>query len=286
MLGKILDNGKMVRRFAALLWLILAGAAAQAPTPFVCPMDPGVQAPSPGRCPVCGMKLVPKLADALEYPVDLTISPRAFHAGQEIHLTFAPRDPHTGKPVTQFEVVHEKLFHLFIVSRDLQYFAHEHPDYDGAFHFTGLLPQTGQYRLLCDFYPAGGTPQLVAKTLIAPGASIRPAAAGPPPQAAGQYRSIAFHRAGAPIAGQKTLLFFHLNPAGELEPFLGAWGHLLAASEDLVDMIHAHPAFSEAGPVIQFNLIFPRPGVHRLWVQFQRAGKLNTAVFDVPVSGL
>ena len=62
-----------------------------------------------------------------------------------------------------------------------------------------------------------------------------------------------------PLAGMKTMLFFRLEPADGLEPYLGAWGHMLAASEDLVDMIHDHPFLAEGGPQIQFNLIFPRP---------------------------
>jgi hypothetical protein len=82
------------------------------------------------------------------------------------------------------------------------------------------------------------------------------------------------------------MLFFRVTPAEGLEPYLGVWGHMLAASDDLIDMLHEHPAFAEAGPQIQFNLIFPRARTYRLWVQFQRQGLVNTARFDVPVSAL
>jgi hypothetical protein len=51
-------------------------------------------------------------------------------------------------------------------------------------------------------------------------------------------------------------------------------------------MIHSHPAFGEGGQTIQFNLIFPRPGNYKVWVQFQRLGKVNTLEFNVPVSVL
>ena len=84
----------------------------------------------------------------------------------------------------------------------------------------------------------------------------------------------------------KTLLFFTLDPADGLEQYLGAWGHMLAASEDLVDMIHTHPFIAAGGPQVQFNLIFPRPGIYRLWVQFQRKGVVNTVAFNVPVAEL
>jgi hypothetical protein len=82
-------------------------------------------------------------------------------------------------------------------------------------------------------------------------------------------------------------MFFRLKPAEGLEQYLGAWGHMLAASADMVDLIHNHPflAYQEDGQV-QFNMIFPRPGIYRVWVQFQRQGVVNTASFDIPVEEL
>jgi hypothetical protein len=37
---------------------------AKEPVMYTCPMDPEVVSPKPGKCPKCGMKLVPKKADA------------------------------------------------------------------------------------------------------------------------------------------------------------------------------------------------------------------------------
>ena len=82
------------------------------------------------------------------------------------------------------------------------------------------------------------------------------------------------------------MMFFNLDPADGVEPYLGAWGHLMAASADLIDMTHAHPAWEEGGANVQFNVIFPRPGLHRVWVQFQRQGIVNTVAFTVPVAAL
>lgn len=89
-----------------------------------------------------------------------------------------------------------------------------------------------------------------------------------------------------PLAGFKTLMFFRLDTAEGLESYLGAWGHMLAASSDLIDMIHNHPFIADGGPNVQFNIIFPRPGVYRVWVQFQRKGVVNTVGFNVPVDVL
>jgi hypothetical protein len=38
-----------------------------------------------------------------------------------------------------------------------------------------------------------------------------------------------------PVATQKTLLYFRLTPADGLEKYIGAWAHMLAASDDLID---------------------------------------------------
>jgi hypothetical protein len=89
-----------------------------------------------------------------------------------------------------------------------------------------------------------------------------------------------------PIAGMKTLMFFRLKTAENMQKYLGAWAHMLAASDDLMDMIHEHPFIADGGPQMQFNLIFPRAHTYRVWIQFQRNGVVNTVAFNVPVSEL
>ncbi|MEO8126313.1 MAG: heavy metal-binding domain-containing protein [Bryobacteraceae bacterium] len=266
----------MAFRTLVLLLVLLASLAGEERVEFICPMDRDVRAQGPGKCPKCGMKLVAGLPDPHEYPVDLKVDKDGL-------MTFRMLEPGTGKPVTHFLEVHEKLFHLFLVSKDLRYFGHEHPvaQPDGSFLFASKLPGGGQYRLLCDLYPEGGTPQLVAKTVIVPGDPLPAPARAPNNMAASLVTEPA-----KPIAGTKTMLFFKLDPAEGLEPYLGAWGHMLAVSGDLIDMIHGHPAFGEGGATIQFNVIFPRATNYKVWVQFQRLGVVNTLEFNVPVSVL
>ena len=59
-----------------------------------------------------------------------------------------------------------------------------------------------------------------------------------------------------PISGQKTQMLFRVKPGDGLEKYLGAWGHMLVASDDLIDLIHEHPFIADGGPQIQFNIIF------------------------------
>lgn len=258
---------------------------------WVCPMDPDVRSDKPGKCPRCGMTFVLGIPDQVEFPMDLKLTPSALAPGKKAELAFTIRDPKTGDQVKEFQIVHEKLFHMFIVSQDMQFFIHDHPvlGKDAIFRYDAVLPKPGMYRVLGDFYPKDGAPQLIAKTFIVPGATITPGTALEPDLAPKKTANMTVSLTmdpPQPIAGMKTLMFFHLDPSDGVELYLGAWGHMLAASQDLIDLIHNHPFLANGGPQMQFNLIFPRPGVYRVWVQFQRKGVVNTAVFNVPVSEL
>ncbi|MGH9673781.1 MAG: heavy metal-binding domain-containing protein, partial [Bryobacteraceae bacterium] len=248
----------------------------------------------PGLCPRCGMRLTADLPEHVDYRFSVSANPRAFSAGQPVDLRFRIGDPKTGKPVSRYEVIHEKLFHMFLISRDLQWFAHEHPEPlpDGTFRYRAAFPKPGAYRLAADFFPTGGTPQFLVRTLITAGAS--------PAEIAGRVElapDLAPKRGEnmevelvteppQPLAGKETLMFFRVKPGDGLEQYLGAWGHMLAASGDLIDVIHMHPRYINDGPVVQFNLLFPREAMYRVWVQFQRKGVVNTIAFTVPVKAL
>jgi hypothetical protein len=285
--------------FLILMILVVAGSAQApiAPLPsqnagevYICPMDPDVRSNSPGKCARCGMALVAGLPDPVEYHLHLDVAPRPVKPGQPANLTFEIHDPWKDRQVTNFQIVHEKLFHMFVVSQDLQFFLHDHPDFqpDGDFVYHLAFPKPGLYRVLGDFYPDGATPQLIAKTIFVP---------GPAPKAPTLVRDYSPKDAEnmtvelttdppQPISGFKTQVYFRVKPAEGLEKYLAAWGHMLAASDDLIDMIHEHPFIADGGPQIQFNVIFPRARAYRVWVQFQRKGVVNTAHFDIPVKAL
>ena len=265
------------------------------PLDYVCPMDPDVRAALPASCSRCGMKLIVGVIDPIEYALDLRLRPRAPRADQSVELILAVNEPITGRPVQDFEIVHERPFHLFVVSEDLDFFLHEHPLL-GRNHRFGLrirFPKPGMYRLLCDFYPKGGSPQLLARTVLIPGTegmSFSPVPGSLRPDISeknGSNMTVELSmQPSIPIAGMKTLMFFRIKPADGLEKYLGSWSHLLAFSDDLVDGMHAHPFLADGGPQVQFNMIFPRAHTYRIWAQFQRKGVVNTVVFDVPVSEL
>jgi len=260
-----------------------------APKDWVCPMDPDYRAATPGVCPRCGMKLVLQVPDRIEYPLQVSQSPESLNAGDTVTLTFRVLNPTTSRTVTEFELVHEKLMHLFLVSENLEFFAHLHPSRqtDGSFTLNVRLPYGGMYRMLADYYPFGSVPQLAVNTLFVSGSpqhrKIIPALA---PCPAENLTASLRLEPNPPLAGLETKLFYELNPATGLQPYLGAWGHMLVASSDLIDLLHLHPFLANGGASAQFNAIFPRSGLYRIWTQFQRENVVNTVVFTVPVESL
>ena len=286
-------GGGWISRRIVLAALTAVPGLAQRPgtdPEFVCPMDRDVRSSNPGTCPRCGMKLVAGIPETREYLVEMKRSGTS--------LSLLVRDPASGKPVRDFEVMHERTFHLFVISQNLEFFAHVHPEFDPAsaeFRIELGLPKPGMYRVLSDFYPHGGTPQLIAGTLLVPGKGFRLATAAPPPDLQpkrGENIGVELLlEPRQPLAGFKTMMFFRLSPVDGLEPYLGAMGHMMAASADLIDMMHLHPVYvtdppGDGSKQIQFNIIFPREGMHRVWVQFQRAGIVNTVAFNIPVGAL
>jgi hypothetical protein len=252
---------------------------------FLCPMDPDVRQKQPGRCPRCGMKLVAGIPHYEEFPVAITSTPRRVEAGRPVRLRFQVLDPKTRQPsTTPLEEIHEKLLHLFVLDASLGFFAHEHPELqpDGSFLYEMTFPHAGHYRLACDFYPRGATPQMVSRSLIVGGGATP---AGRAPLSPAELIRLETDPA-EPLPGSKTLLHFHLAPSIQLEPYLGALGHLLVASPDLIDLVHTHPFLRWPDGRLQFNVIFARPGLHRVWVQVQDAAVVRTVAFDVLVKTL
>jgi hypothetical protein len=272
-------------------------ATSDQPAPYVCPMHPDVRGRAGEHCGKCGMQLVPGAADYTPYRLDLELTPRALRAGEKGRVRFFVRHPGTGATVRTFETMHERVFHLFVVSRDLGHFAHVHPVLrrSGALDVDIAVPRPGAYQLIADFLPVGGAPQLIQRSFVTAGytgslsavpdlssdlqdkvdGGVRVALV-PPDSRARREQLLTFEVTDAATSA----------PVANLEPYLGATGHLLVASADLSVAFHSHPVAevsSQNGPRVVFQVVLPRAGMYRLWMQIQRGGRVSTVAFTVPV---
>ncbi len=97
------------------------------------------------------------------------------------------------------------------------------------------------------------------------------------------YR-VSLHRPATLTAGRESTLSFsvtrHGRPVTDLQPYLGAYGHLVALHAPGLEYSHVHPASKDlAAGTITFDAELPKPGSYRLFVQFQTGGRVHTAAF-------
>lgn len=279
---------------------------------YVCPMHPEVMSDKPGNCPKCAMTLVrTRRPEEAEYEVRLQTTPKLVKPGEKFRLTFFISHPKTKEQIKDFNIVHDMPFHLFVVSQDLNYFAHLHPQQqkDGSFTIETLVPKAGAYIVYCDVFPVGGMPQVAHLNLITVGFTgdlfSSQAQLDPDKSLTKTVDGVRFELTldpGGPVSGRSATLKYHLTdeasgePITDLQPYLGAWGHTLILSEDASDYIHSHPTETIpeggdrtrvfGGPDASFASFFPRPGRYRVWSQFQRQGKLITVAFTINVRRL
>ncbi len=263
-----------------------------------CPMHPAVRAAGASKCPLCGMDMAPIPPPKVgEYALDVAAT-QGTDKGRGLMLRLTVRDPHDGAIVTSFLNVHERPFHLFIVSRDLSTFVHAHPEQrDGGSFVLDQVLAPGEYMLIADFLPSGGTPQIVHRAIVTPGYSgplfKEPSklAVTPAEQTVDGLR-VRLEAASLTALRPASLRFLVSDAATgaevrDLEPYLGAAGHLLLVNGNLTSALHGHPADTQtSGPGILFEPVLPKAGLYKLWLQFQRKGRVVTVPFVIEVAPL
>ncbi len=76
-----------------------------------------------------------------------------------------------------------------------------------------------------------------------------------------------------------------------LEPYLGAYGHLVALRAGDLAYLHTHPEGAEpvdgevSGPEVKFATTAPTPGRYYLYFDFQVDGQVHSARFVLDTTG-
>lgn len=205
----------------------------------------------------------------------LTLEQTAFGPGTHELAFRVERD---GAAVTDYEVAHEKELHLIVVRTDMSGFQHLHPTLDGDTWRTDVAWQPGEWKVYADFTPVGAEAQVLTEDLTVSGQ-------GTSGNRHDTVRTV--HVDGYDLTlrgdlqpGATTVLRPDVTRGGQevtdLEPYLGALGHLVALRHGTLEYLHVHPEG------LDFHTSVEKPGTYELFLQFQHRGKVHTAQFTLP----
>lgn len=214
-------------------------------------------------------------------------------AGAAVPLRFTVDGP-GGAPETHYVRTHTKDLHLVVVRRDLSTFQHLHPTLgaDGTWSTPVDLTAPGTYRVLADFRPRGLDRRLTLGADLAVAGGFVPEPLPAPEASADSGDGYRVTLSGTPIAGRESDLVLTVSrngrPVTRLQPYLGAFGHLVALRHGDLAYLHTHPSDEElgrhGGPDIGFMTTFPSAGSYRLFLDFRVLGVVRTAAFTVEVA--
>ncbi|WP_336209499.1 hypothetical protein [Nonomuraea sp. LPB2021202275-12-8] len=218
-----------------------------------------------------------------------TLTPlTAAKAGKATDFRFTVTGP-DGEPVTEYDVEHDKKLHFIVVSHDLTSFQHLHPALgsDGVWSVELKLPEPGAYRAFADFAPTGADKLTLGVDLQAAG-DYQPKAL-PQVSRTSKVGDYTVSLDGDLVPGHASKLTLKVTKGGEpvkdLEPYLSAYGHLVALRAGDLAYLHVHPdgepgdGRTKAGPEITFYAEVPSVGDYRLFLDFQHRGEVRTASF-------
>lgn len=223
--------------------------------------------------------------DGYTFELDSTI----LSAGAQT-VTFRVTGP-DGRPVTRFTPEHEKELHFIAVRRDTTGFQHVHPVMDEKGTWSAEVSlEPGAWRFFADIHPDGhgGSLTLGADASVAGRYDPRPL---PEENRTARVGDYTVTLDGVLVPGEAGDLTLTVSRGGEpvtdLQPYLGAYGHLVALRVGDLGYLHVHPegapgdGTAEPGPAITFTAAAPSGGAYRLYLDFQHDDVVRTAEFTV-----
>ncbi len=264
-----------------------------------------------------------ELTENANYAMDIKVESPEVNSEKEVTFNFSVKDKE-GKPFDNLKIVHEKLIHLLVVSDDLAFFEHVHPEKqaDGGFKLNYKFPTGGVYKLYADFTPED-SPQIVNVFDVNVGGEPRqktPLTADVDYKKTVDGLTFTMKPGGNLKAANGVALNFYVTDENgkavtDLQPYLGAMAHFVVISEDASKFLHVHaeggkmtetkgtggheghgdqhggmemdvkPDVKDAEtPTVMAHTEFPTGGLYKLWGQFQRNGKVITVPFVVNVA--
>ncbi len=227
----------------------------------------------------------------------LALAQDSLPAGPSVPLAFQVIGA-DGTPVTAYRASHDEDLHLIAVRRDMTGFQHVHPVLgpDGTWSVP-LDLSAGTWRVFADFVPDQG--QAAGQTLtlgadLAVAGDYQPTAL-PEPSVTAEVDGYTVTLEGQLVPGEESELTLSVSrggaPVTDLQPYLAAYGHLVALRQGDLAYLHVHPAgepgdgSTQPGPDITFYATAPSTGDYRLYLDFQHDGVVRTAEFTARADG-
>lgn len=286
------------------------------PGKYICPMncEKGKYYDQPGTCPVCHMDLEPSKAEVqrnnAEYFTAFSANPAQIEMGKPGILSFTPKIKGNESALVPLDLVHEKKMHLILVSDDLSWFDHIHPEYQssGAYeikllgkgeafgagrgHSETRFDAGGKYWAFTDYKPTGGLNQ-VNKTEITVSGKPAPTVDFPVSKMTATVDGYTVTMempkgdSGFKTGTQQHIPVTILQNGKAVDPlsfenYLGEKAHLVLVEVGSKEFVHTHP--SAAAGKLEIHTTFAKPGTYRGWLQFQTEGKVHTADFVLKVA--
>lgn len=214
----------------------------------------------------------------------------SFALDRPSELAFTITGP-DGQVVTSYADTHHGALQVVVVRRDAAGFQHLQPTLgaDGVWRAPLTLPGGGVWRAYADFAPAGGPPLVLGTDLFVTGdfTPFRFAESR-----AADVDGYQVRLDGALTPDDRTQLYLTVSRGGapvlDLEPYLGAFGHLVALRQGDLAYLPIQPITSappgpadRAGPGVAFTVDVPSAGAYRLFAEFVHGGAVHTAEFSV-----
>lgn len=262
---------------------------------YRCPMHPEVTGKEGDTCPKCGMKLehsdaAPSAAGS--YFMEYTSNPETVEPNKEVTLSFTPKKKDAEKEQVALDIEHEKKIHLILVSDDLSWFDHIHPEYtaDGSYKVSTKFPAPGKYKAFADYKPSGGdhTVDKVDITVAGTAPAAKTFSGNKLSGNSGNYSFELIPTGDKLVTGALMHITGIVKKDGKkidantLDNYLAAKAHFVMVSLEDKEYLHVHPSVYQE----QFDLhtTFEKPGIYRGWVQFNADGKIHTIDFTMNVA--
>jgi hypothetical protein len=179
-----------------------------------------------------------------------------------------------GAPVTEYAPTHERDLHLIVVPL--------------------TVATAGQYRMFADFRPADRDEALTLGADVPAPGRYAPAAL-PAVSRTATVDGYTVELTGELTPGTASRLVLRVSrdgrPVTDLQPYLGAYGHLVTLRAGDLAYLHTHPdgvpgdGRTPAGPEVVFYVEVPSAGAYRLYLDFQHGGVVRTAEFTAATPG-